>query len=171
MIETIHPTLEDRLYKLHMKYEKVTAFAKLLPLFSDEIINREYTGEVYCNLACRYKDVYFAWDITWWTNRPTNFPDSRAYESGVVCIYVNNMSMFNDALYNLASERLYAAMKDIPCYFYDSLNSTWYFKPDELENGLEVLNEWYTSTKAEAAEYLKQAKRKQLEAELEKLNA
>ncbi len=168
---SIHPTLQTRLQVMRLKYEKVTAFAECLPLFADDIIAKEYTGDVYHALTNRYKDMYFQWDISWWVNRPTNFPDSRAYESGVICVYVNNYSMFNDALYNFSNERLYVAMKYVPCYFYDSLNSTWYFKPDELEHGLEVLNMWYNLTRAEGAEYLKQAKRKQLEAELEKLNA
>lgn len=167
---SIHPTLQTRLQTTRLKYEKVTAFAELLPLFADGIIAKEYTGDVYHALTNRYKDMYFQWDISWWVNRPTNFPDSRAYESGVVCIYVNNYSMFNDALYSFSNERLYAAMKDVPCYFYDGLNSTWYFKPDELENGLEALNAWYNATKAEGASHLKEMKRKQLQAELEKLN-
>ena len=163
---SIHPTLQTRLQTTRLKYEKVTAFAELLPLFADDIIAKESTGDVYQQLTNRYKDMYFAWDISWWVNRPTNFPDSRAYESGVVCVYVNNYSMFNDALYGFSNERLYSAMKDVPCYFYDGLNSTWYFKPDELEFGLETLNNWYLSTKDEAAEYLKETKRKKLEAEL-----
>jgi hypothetical protein len=167
---SIHPTLQTRLQTTRLKYEKVTAFAELLPLFADGIIDKELTGDVYNRLTNCYKDMYFQWDISWWVNRPTNFPESRAYESGVVSIYVNNYSMFNDALYDFSNERLYTAMKDVPCYFYDSWNSTWYFKPDELENGLEVLNAWYNSTRAEAAAHLKEMKRKQLQAELEKLN-
>lgn len=171
MIETIHPELEERLYQMHKKFEKVTSFAKLLPLFSKDIITKEYTGETHCALSNRYKDMYFAWDISWWVNKPLNFPYDRKYEEGVVCVYVNNYSMFNDALYNFSNSRLYSAMKDVPCYFFDGMNSTWYFKPDELENGLETLNEWYISTRAEGAAHLKELKRKELQAELEKLNA
>ena len=171
MIETIHPELEERLYQMHKKFEKVTSFAKLLPLYSNEIISREYTGETYCALSNRYKDMYFAWDIAWQVSKPTNFPDDRTYEEGTICIYVNCMSIFNEDLYHMAKDKLNEHMQDTPVYFYDGWNSTFYFKPNELENGLEDLHGWYLDTKASADAYRKEKRRKELQVELEKLNA
>lgn len=169
MIETIHPELEERLYQMHKKFEKVTSFAKLLPLYSNEIISKEYTGDTYCSLSNHYKNMYFPWDIAWQTHKPTNFPDDRTYEEGTICIYVNCMSLFSEAVYHMARDKLIEHMKDIPVYFYDGWNSTYYFKPHELEVGLEALNNWYLDTKSNVETYLKEKRRKELQAELEKL--
>jgi hypothetical protein len=170
-MKNIHPKLEERLTKLRREYVMVTEFAEMLPLFADEIINQRYAGDMYCRLASRYKDMYFAWDISWNVSKPTNFPEDRLYHEGVICVYVNCISMFGDDLYYFANKRLREHMKYVPCYFYDDLNTTWYFKPNEIENGLHHMYDWYVATKAESAGYLKEIKRKQLEAELEKLNA
>lgn len=167
---SIHPTLQKRLQLKRLQYDTVTKFAELLPLYADTIIEKEFSGNEYCQLASHYKDMYFPWGINWTVNKPTNFPDTRVLDGPSICVYINCISLFGDLLYYFAQKRLYEDMKYVPAWFVDDLNSTWYFKPEELENGLEALNAWYNSIKAEGASHLKEMKRKQLEAELEKLN-
>lgn len=166
---TMHPILKERLELKTKVYEKVSVFAEMLPLFADKIIACEHTKDIYCPLGDRYKNLYLAWGINWQVTRPTNFPDDRTYEEGVICIYINCMTMFNEDLYHMAQDKLKEHMKDIPVYFYDGWNSTYYFKPHELEVGLEALNNWYLDTKANVEVYLKEKRRKELQAELEKL--
>jgi hypothetical protein len=168
----MHPRLQVKLNEKAAKYAKVTTFAKLLPMFENEILNDEHTADKYCQLSMRYKTVYLAWGINWTLHKPTNFPDARSFdEKGLVNVYLNCMSLFPEDLYHFAQKRLYEAMKDVPAYFVDELNSTWYFKPEEVELGLEVINEWFVKTAELGTEHLKQKKRERLQAELEKLNA
>jgi hypothetical protein len=165
----MHPKLQVKLNEKAAQYAKVTAFAKVLPMYADVIIENEYTGDMYHRLGQRYKELYFAWDIAWQVHKPTNFPDDRTYEEGTIYIYVNCMSIFNEAVYHMAQDKLREHMKDIPVYFYDCWNSSYYFKPHEIEVGLEALNNWYLDTKANVDAYLKEKRRKELQAELEKL--
>jgi hypothetical protein len=60
--------------------------------------------------------------------------------------------------------------KNIKYYFYDISNSTLYFKPEEVEGGLDAIVEWYTKTKSETDSKLKEIKRNKLEAELRALD-
>ncbi len=165
----IHPKLTQKLQKFEREYEQVTAFAKLLPLFADRIIDCEFTGDRYCELANHYKQIYFNWGINWGVNSPTNFPEED-YHSGLVNVYINCLTLFHEDIYHLAQKELWEAMKDVPCYYTDVLNSTFYFKPDEIEVGLEALNNWYIKVKDSTQDYLKEQKRKKLQAQLQELD-
>jgi hypothetical protein len=169
-MQKIHPKLVKKLEKFEIEYQQVTAFAKLLPLFADRIIDCEFTGDRYCNLTDRYKLIGFPWGVNWYVNRPTNFPEDEEYHEGLVNVYINCLTLFHDDLYHLAQKELWEAMKDVPCYYTDILNSTFYFKPNEIEVGLEALNAWYIKVKDSTQDYLKEQKRKKLLKELEQLN-
>lgn len=169
-MKDIHPKLVEKLKRDKAIYQKVTAFAELLPLFSQHIVAYEFTGERYCNLTDRYKQLGFAWGINWSVNRPTNFPEDEKFHEGLVNVYINCLTLFHEDIYHLAQKELWEAMKDIPCYYTDVLNSTFYFKPDEIEAGLEALNTWYIKVKDSTQEYLKEQKRKQLQAQLQELD-
>jgi hypothetical protein len=169
-MKEIHPKLVKKLEKFEAEYQQVTAFAKLLPLFADRIIDCEFTGDRYCELAGRYKQLRFDWGISWGVKRPSNFPEEQEYHEGLVNTYINCMSLFHDDIYHLAQKELWEAMKDVPCYYTDVLNSTFYFKPDEIEVGLEALNNWYVKVKDSTQDYLKEQKRKQLQAQLQELD-
>ena len=56
----------------------------------------------------------------------------------------------------MAQAKLNEHMQDTPVYFYDGWNSTFYFKPNEIENGLEDLRGWYLDTKANIDAFLKE---------------
>lgn len=169
-MKEIHPKLKLKLETSKKEYQKVTAFAKLLPLFSDYIVACEFTGDRYCKLTDRYKSIGFPWGINWYVNRPTNFSEDEKYHEGLVNAYINCMSLFHEDIYHLAQKELWEAMKDVPCYYTDVLNSTFYFKPDEIEAGLEALNNWYIKVKDSTQDYLKEQKRKQLQAQLQELD-
>jgi hypothetical protein len=169
-MQKIHPKLKLKLDTSKKEYQKVTAFAEVLPLFADYIIDREIKGDRYCELGQKYKQLYFSWGINWGVNRPTNFPEDQEYHEGLVNVYINCISLFHDDIYHVAQKELWEAMKDIPCYYTDVLNSTFYFKPNEIEVGLEALNAWYIKVKESTQDYLKEQKRKKLLKELEQLN-
>jgi len=169
-MKDIHPNLVKKLEKFKAEYQQATAFAKLLPLFAERIIECEFTGDRHCRLASNYKQLYFPWDINWCVHRPTNFPEDEQFHEGLVNVYINCFTLFHEDIYHVAQKELWDAMKDIPCYYTDVLNSTFYFKPDEIEVGLEALNNWYIKVKDSTQEYLKEQKRKQLQAQLQELD-
>jgi hypothetical protein len=165
----LHPVLQERLQKKEEHYKRVTAFAEKLPLFANDIIELTEDGEMFFKLASHYKGVYFAWGINWYVNKPSNFPDERVYEPGVVNVYLNGHSLFGETLSDFAHQELGKVVTGIKCYFYDNLNSTFYFKPDEVEEGLDKIAEWYHNVKSESAVYLKELKRKELQDQLKAL--
>ncbi len=165
----LHPALQTRLKETKERYEQVTLFAEKLPMFADQIISSEHTGDSYCSLARHYKGMYFNWDINWGAHRPTNYPEDQPCEIGLVNVYINCMSLFHDDLYSFARSELDKVVGKIKYYFYDDLNSTFYFKPDEVEAGLDAIVEWYNSTKAYADAQLKEIKRKELKRQLKEL--
>jgi hypothetical protein len=169
-MKDIHPNLVKKLEKFKTEYQQVTAFAKLLPLFANRIIDSEFTGDRHCRLGSHYKQINFSWHIDWYVNRPTNFPEDEQFHEGLVNVYINCLTLFHEDIYHLAQKELWEAMKDIPCYYTDVLNSTFYFKPDEIEAGLEALNNWYIKVKDSTQDYLKEQKRKQLQAQLQELD-
>lgn len=171
MKQKIHPDLAAKLKETTDRYAKVTAFAERLPLFASRIIADEITGENYSSLSSNYKTLYFNWGIKWTmrqelTNRKELLKPS---EVGLVDVYINCCSLFPDDCYAEASKSLHDAMQDVPVFYTDWLNSTFYFKPDEVENGLEALHNWYATMQGKIKE-IRQANRKaELLAELAKL--
>jgi len=141
----------------------------LLPLFSEEIIAREYTDESYCKLADRFGKLYCPWGINWSTNTPTNYPTEKHSQIGFVNVYINNVSLFNDDCYQFACVELGKILPEIQVHFYDSLNTNFYFLPHEAEAGLKRLEQWFIETYAKSAEYRKQKRKEELQRELEKL--
>jgi hypothetical protein len=170
MTQELHTKLAERLEKDIDTYRKVTSFANLLPLFEKEIIEKLYTGEQFAKLSNYYKGLSLSWGINWRVLKPTNYPESKVYESGTVEVYVNVMSLFNTYnIYDTVKCSLYEHMKNVPCYFFDNMNSTYYFKPNEIEVGLDALNDWYNKVKTEVEELRTMYRVKLLEEELAKL--
>lgn len=166
----IHPTLQEKLLKTKEDYIKVTAFAELLPMYSTEILRNEAKGDRFFQLSSYHKKIYAAWGINWYTNVPNNYPAKTSEHEGFVNIYINCMSLFGDELYGFAHETLADALCGIKVHFYDRMNSTFYFLPEEAEEGLDKLNDWYISTKEKTDSYLKQIRKEKLQSELDKLN-
>lgn len=169
MTTKIHPTLVAKLKDTQKLYEKVTAFAELLPPFSEKIIDQEYTIDQYCNLGNYYGKLPLSWGIKWLSLIPTNYPKPNHNEVGFVNIYINCTCLFGDDCYHFAHTELDKILPTIECHFYDSLNTNFYFLPHEAEEGLKKLELWYNETKSKCAEYLKQKRKAELERELEEL--
>lgn len=153
-----------------IEYENITAFAELLPLFADKIIDGELTSDRHRTLTHRYKQLNLQWGVNWIVHKPTNFPDKEDFQKGLICIYINYCSLFNDDIYDLAHRELCEAVKDMVCYYTDYSNSTFYFKPDEIEAGLELLNRWYINVELKSIEYTNKQKRAHLLKQLQELD-
>lgn len=151
------------------KKKKVTEFAELLPVFADIIIRDEITGSSYCRLGERFGKLPLDWGINWQTTKPTNYPDDYPEFTGAINVYINSYSLFGDKCAAFGRKELKAIIGKIKVFFFDHWNTTFYFKPDEVEEGLKTLEAWYVQTCEGVGEYLKQERKKELEAELSKL--
>lgn len=160
--------LETRLANKRKKYEKVSKLVEQLPMFKDRIISNEITGDRFEELASYYKGVYFAWGINLRVNEPTNY--EGGYKDQVtVDVYCNCISMFGEDLYNYANRTMHEAMKDVPMFHNDAMNSTFYFEPHQVENGLDSIVAWYNEVKAKGDAILKQKRKEELERQLKEL--
>lgn len=168
----LHPELEKELKRIKDEYVKVTEFAKKLPMFESVIIGDKLQGDSYCQLANNYNGVYFAWGINWYTNTPINFEydTGHNYYRPSVSVYINCISMFGDKLYDDAVVSLKQLVKKIKCYYYDYSDSTFYFQPDEVEDGLNALTNWYKEFKEASNKILIEQRRKELQAELDRIS-
>jgi hypothetical protein len=162
----IHPELQADLANKAKEYKKCTEFAALIPLFGERILRGKVEGNEYCQLADRYKATYFAWGINWQVNKAVNHPKELPMPRGLVTVYINCMNMFGDAVYEETNASINKLATEIECYYYDDLNSSVYFLPDQLEAGLDKINDWYVETKGSIEGILKQKKIARLQAEL-----
>jgi hypothetical protein len=160
--------LEEKLVAKRKKYEKVTKLAEQLPIFKNQIVSREITGDHFEELASHYKGVYFAWGIILYVNVPTNY-EGEYKDQVTVSVYCNCISMFGEDLYNYANRTMHEAMKDVPMFHNDVLNSTFYFEPHQVENGLDAIVAWYNEVKAKGDVILKQKRKEELERQLKEL--
>ena len=162
--------LLEKLAAMKAKYEKVTAFAALLPMFRGWIISDELTGESSAKLSDYAGKLYCAWGVNWYTNTPTNYPQEVHSQVGFVNVYINTYALFGDKLSGFSSQKLGEVLPSIEVHFYDALNSTFYFLPHEAEAGLKKLEEWYLDTKAQCDAQLKKLRVEELKRELEGLS-
>jgi hypothetical protein len=166
----IHPELQAELVNIAKKYKNCTEFAALIPLFSKRILRDKVEGIEYVQLADRYKETYFAWGINWQTTKGCNHPKELPMPRGLINIYINCMNMFGDAVYEETNDSINKLAIEVDCYYYDALNSSFYFLPEQLEAGLDKINDWYVTTKGSIEGILKQKKIEKLQAELLKLS-
>jgi hypothetical protein len=165
-VTDIHPKLQKKLVHLVKEYKDCTEFAALIPLFAKQIIESEVTGERYLQLSDRYKQTYFAWGINWQTNKGPNHPKELSMPRGLINIYINCINMFGDEVYDQTNASINELAKVIDFYYYDDSNSSFYFLPEQIETGLELINDWYVRTKGSIDGILKQKKIEKLQAEL-----
>lgn len=162
----IHPELLGQLVSKVKEFKAITEFAELIPLFSGRIVNDELNSKSHCKLADRYKQTYFAWGINWQVSKAINHPENLPMPRGLISIYINCMHMFGDEVYGETNSSINELAKVVDCYYYDGLNSTFYFLPSQLKTGLELINTWYIKTKGSIEGILKQKKIAKLQAEL-----
>jgi hypothetical protein len=162
----IHPELQTALVNKAKEYKDCTEFAALIPLFSKSIIRDKNDGNNYYKLADRYKETYFAWGINWQTNKGYNHPKDLPMPRGLINIYINCINMFVEDVYTETNSSINKLATEVDCYYYDGLNSSFYFLPEQLEAGLDKINDWYVTTKGSIEGILKQKKIEKLQAEL-----
>lgn len=168
-LSKLHILLAEEMEAQYKNYLEVTAFAKMFHQYSHIIVSRAFTADMYCNFADQYKTLPLAWGICWNPHMPTNYPYDKMQHKGYVSVYINCMSLFGDNFYHPAIEELAFVKNSIRCFYYDNMNSTFYFLPEELPDGLEKLHDWYVATKAKIEPYLKQKKKEELEKQLKAL--
>lgn len=164
----IYPKLADKLKEQKKTYELVTAFAEKLPFYADKIISSEYDGLSYVTLAYQYKTLPLDWGIKWTLSKPTNY-SRDSFQSGLVSVYVNSYRLFGDISSEVAMELTKEFSNSDNIYFIDWLNSTFYVTPEQLEEFLERLHNWYVLCKSKADTIRKEQKVKELREQLEQL--
>lgn len=160
--------LEQKLADKRKKYEKVSKLVEQLPMFKDRIISNEITGDRFEELASYYKGVYFTWGINLHVNEPTNY-EGEYKDQVTVGVYCNCIVMFGEDLYNYANRTMHEAMQNVPMFHNDIMNSTFYFEPHQVENGLDSIVAWYNEVKAKGDAILKQKRKEELERQLKEL--
>lgn len=165
-VTDIHPELQEKLVLKAKAYKACTEFSKLIPLFESTIIREKATGDSYYTLADRYKQTYFAWGINWQVTKGVNHPENLPMPRGLINIYINCISMFGYEVYDETNASLNELAKVVNYYYYDESNSYFYFLPEQLEAGLELINDWYVKTKGSIEGIWKQKKIAKLQAEL-----
>lgn len=159
------PKLQKKLDATEKLYHELQEFAETLPMFADEIINGELTPDKYCRLGYKYKDMYLDWGINWTPCQPTNY-DLQYHNEKTVSVYLNCSSLFNDHVYDFARIELDKCINGISFFHYDHLNSTVYFEPHQVEEGLEAIYQWYLFVKQQAGNIFNQKRIEELEREL-----
>ena len=127
----MHPLLQAKLEKLTEIYEQRSLLMKELPEF-EGIIADHHCNEVFSGpLFYRYKGMSLHWGA-----------DYREYFGDTGLEPTNYMGTH---------------IQGINCFHYDNLNTTFYFEPKELIDGLNSLVLWYDTVKSKTDE-IKKAK-------------
>lgn len=111
------------------------------------------------------------WLFDSWTPRNISNIWSKKYKEFLFKVYINNYSIFSDSLYWFAwrvENELFEDLKS-KIFFYDSLNSYYYFKGEHLQEFINTYRKFIDKVRSESADYLKQKKIEDLEKELAKL--
>ena len=138
---------ELQLKELKEKMIKAEAFAVRCPVFSKKILGEIITGEeCFVKFAPTYKSLSTYSGIARYLC--TVSPDNRVIDNDkdgrkmhLYPIYINTLVEYNSqSKYGLDNIH-----KNIPVFFYDSLNSTFYCTDEELEGLLNALDNWKQS--------------------------
>lgn len=138
------------LEELKIKMELAEEFAKQLPIFEKEIISNKLNSSFKGKIAEKYKTMRLNWGIERrfydTAENITNFRnETEIINRYLLSIYINTLNLY-------ASHDKYSlkeAMKDSYFYF-DELNTTFYFEESQIEKGLELLHNWYLEAKEKA---------------------
>ena len=136
------PTNEEYLKELEvLKKAMIRAeeFAEELPVFKDVIINRKLDSNFVGRISDKYKSLYLSWGINRYFYKDdkniTNYSgDANLY---LFNIYINTLSLYD------SHEKYGLQDLDIKCFFFDKTNTTFYIEEENIEEALEILNEWY----------------------------
>jgi hypothetical protein len=135
------PEYEKKLKEFKEKLIKAQQFAEKLPCFSDFIIKNIITESPYNQFGFQYKKLIFNWQPTrseYQSKTSSNITNKEGEYGPIMLtkIYINTISLFG---YSTTVK----APSNIECYFFDSINSTYYATDKELEYVLDSLVEWH----------------------------
>jgi hypothetical protein len=135
------PEYEKKLKEFKEKLIKAQQFAKKLPCFSDFIIKNIITESPYNQFGFQYKTLKLDWQLTrneYDTKTGRTIPNKEGEYGPIKLtrIYINAISLFG---YGTTIQ----APLNIECYFFDSVNSTYYITDKELEYVLNSLVKWH----------------------------
>lgn len=134
----------DQLAILKQSMLDAESFARKLPIFSEEILYRRLLENTdWQEVASKYKSLPCNWGInrSKYTSggRRTITNCRKQYDGYFFNIYINTLNLYDShekyGLYDIATQ--------IPVFFYDKANSTFYATDDEIEALLEALVVWY----------------------------
>lgn len=135
---------EKEMQDLKEKMDKAKEFAEMLPVFSDEILSRKLDKTFTGTIQKRYKNIYFDWGINryfYQDNKNITNCDKEIKDTYLFNIYINSLNLY-DSHENYGLKEL-----NIPCFFFDRINTTFYIEEKDIETALEMLNDWYNQAK------------------------
>lgn len=135
---------EREIQDLKEKMEKAKEFAGMLPIFADEILSRKLDKNFTGTISKKYKDIYLSWGINRYfyeDNKNITNCDKEIKDTYLFNIYINSLSLY-DSHENYGLKDL-----NVPCFFFDRLNTTFYIEEKDIETALEMLNNWYNQSK------------------------
>lgn len=134
---------EDELKALKEKMQKAENHAKNVPMFAEKILKEKITGEEnWLKYIDSYKHVRTFNGVSrgfFQTDTPRRMTNNEEYHEGYFwTTYINTLCEYNSHA-NYGLEKIH---KNIPVYYYDRLNATFYCTDEQIEGLLEALEEW-----------------------------
>lgn len=160
---------KQELADLEHKMIEAQKFAEKFPAWSENILANKFTDEFTGQIASTYKGLYYPWGIKRFfyrerdnvTNYRGDFTPQYLWN-----LYINQLSIFGD---NYADTGVYEIHNSVDVFFFDHLNTTFYATDEQIIPLLDALSVWYEKAKAINDEFRKEKKKKDLLAQLEKL--
>lgn len=170
MTEKLRPEYEKELEDMRLRMLDAQAFAEKFPAFSDQILSSKMHAGFTGSIAHTYKKMYFGWGI----NRKhcasrdsvMNYRGEDFSPCYLWYVYINQISLFGDYYTDTG---LYSIKDNVPVFFFDASNTTFYATDDQIMAVLDAICDWYEKAKVLNDTYRKEEKKKELLKELEKL--
>lgn len=162
---------ENEIKELKEKMILAEKFAKVVPIFSENILDNKLSGnEQWHKFGDFYKKVYFPWGVNRGlyksgTNRNVTNYDGGEYNEYLFNVYINTLSMYDS--HN--KHDLEKICDSVDVFFYDKCNSTFYVTDENIESLLDELCEWYEKAREKQAELNNKNEIIKLQQKLDKL--
>ncbi len=134
---------EQELAELKERMLKAEEFAKKLPIFRNKIIADKMVAD--CDWQS-FGDYYKTLFVHNGINRGLYASDTRyiinydvpKYKLFLFCIYINSVSLFD----SFEEYGLSDVANEVPIFFYDDINSTFYAEDHQIKDLLDALCKW-----------------------------
>jgi len=157
---------EQTLKNVKEDYDKVDKVLEELPNVCEDYVIKTMKKVTTGNILDKYKEMWFSWGChrSYYEKRSKLPFVSRLSDTGgyFTCIYINTLALY-DSHNKYGLEELASL-----CFYFDTLNTTFYCTDEEFPIVVEALNEWYKKAVKLAC---KEAKEKEKEKLLKQLEA